>query len=204
MTITADMFVGATVAVVMIVGATMLRKWTHRKSLDAALERRALERDVYSVSWLMFAVGFAQFALAGIPIAVLVLSPNPGLAGYIVFGGMSLGWALFGVWFIRNLRRTSVVFEDRRLVYHDGRRERVLLYDALTSVGTSSGYIVCSGRSEGPRFVIPMQFSGSAMILARLRRICAERANQALQPTPMLVTPRADARVAPSTGVADL
>jgi len=28
--------------------------------------------------------------------------------------------------------------------------------------------------------------------------------NQALQPTPMLVTPRADARVAPSTGVADL
>ena len=34
----------------------------------------------------------------------------------------------------------------------------------------------------------------------------AERtgANQALQPTPMLVTPRADARVAPSTGVADL
>ena len=28
--------------------------------------------------------------------------------------------------------------------------------------------------------------------------------NQALQPTPMLVTPRADARAAPSTGVADL
>ncbi|MCR6657736.1 MAG: GIY-YIG nuclease family protein [Opitutus sp.] len=31
-----------------------------------------------------------------------------------------------------------------------------------------------------------------------------EEPNQALQPTPMLVTPRADARVAPSTGVADL
>jgi hypothetical protein len=31
-----------------------------------------------------------------------------------------------------------------------------------------------------------------------------KRPNQALQPTPMLVTPRADARVAPSTGVADL
>ena len=32
----------------------------------------------------------------------------------------------------------------------------------------------------------------------------SRRPNQALQPTPMLVTPRADARVAPSTGVADL
>ena len=31
-----------------------------------------------------------------------------------------------------------------------------------------------------------------------------EEPNQALQPTPVLVTPRADARVAPSTGVADL
>ena len=31
-----------------------------------------------------------------------------------------------------------------------------------------------------------------------------KRPNQALQPTPVLVTPRADARVAPSTGVADL
>ena len=35
-------------------------------------------------------------------------------------------------------------------------------------------------------------------------RYISDLPNQALQPTPMLVTPRADARVAPSTGVADL
>ena len=34
--------------------------------------------------------------------------------------------------------------------------------------------------------------------------LTSDKPNQALQPTPMLVTPRADARVAPSTGVADL
>ena len=41
-------------------------------------------------------------------------------------------------------------------------------------------------------------------ILSMKSEAVRKRPNQALQPTPMLVTPRADARVAPSTGVADL
>lgn len=38
----------------------------------------------------------------------------------------------------------------------------------------------------------------------RLRRSRKKEPNQTLQPTPLLVTPRADARVAPSSGAADL
>ena len=82
------------------------------------------------------------------------------------------------------------------------------------SVGLAIGLLLYSGIAHGrwsPNLylvvliVVAFWVKRSAdTTIAALRAMDAEAPNQALQPTPMLVTPRADARVAPSTGVADL
>src|SRR3990170_1930364 len=82
-----------------------------------------------------------------------------------------------GVWFLRKLRQTGVEFKDTCLVYRDGRQANELPYYALQSVTTSPGYIICFLEPNGTRFTIPLQFSGNAMILARLRNICKKKAN---------------------------
>ena len=67
----------------------------------------------------------------------------------------------------------------------------------LLSDGSVEGHFAVGGlfsRAKGP----------ALGHLTKVRFAMSRGPNQALQPTPMLVTPRADARVAPSTGVADL
>ncbi len=64
-------------------------------------------------------------------------------------------------------------------------------------------YARVTGSMEAVFFIVPSLVAGLA-IFHGIRLLSERRPNQALQPTPMLVTPRADARVAPSTGVADL
>ena len=170
------MFVGALVTAALVLGGAVLRWRTHNASIEPSARVESFKQEIYRVSWPSFAVGFAQFGIAALPIVILVLSPNPDSAGYVVLVGAALAWGCFGVWYIRKLSRTSVEFKDSHLVYCDGRRSKELAYRALQSVTTSSGYIVCSLAPDGARFVVPLQFSGNSMILARLRSICEETA----------------------------
>jgi len=72
-------------------------------------------------------------------------------------------------------------------------------YDILTDRFMRPAVIAELGLSY-----ILIQFLPLIVFVAFFVPAIRKRPNQALQPTPMLVTPRADARVAPSTGVADL
>ena len=183
MKITPDMFVGPVVMAVMLIGASMIRSHVRRKSSDPRTAEKVLERTIFKVSWAMIAVGFAQFGLAALPVVILIMSPNPGKAGYVVFGGMAALWALFGAWFLRTLLRTSLEFSEHQMIYCDGGRDRVLRYQDLLSVDIFSWHIVCTTVDGRSKFSIPMQFSGSSFIYARLRRICEEWANKRLEGT---------------------
>lgn len=78
----------------------------------------------------------------------------------------------------------------------------MLVYFVISKVMQWSNAASAFSLLTGSAFIF-FYFRGAWATIVH-RRLKAKEANQALQPTPMLVTDRAGARSAPSTGVADL
>jgi hypothetical protein len=82
---------------------------------------------------------------------------------------------------------------------HGSRKERVLKFVRMAPHIDSGSSVHFDGEALRMNPSVTVH-----MIKTTLVKPNEKQTNQALQPTPMLVTPRADARVAPSAGVANL
>ncbi len=169
------------VAIALVAGAqqSLLR----RRSASPDTKRKALSCDVYRASWTSGALGLAMFGLAGLSIAIPILSPNPGRAAYYIFCGLAIPFIALGVHSIRGVFHASVRFGEDRVEVRDGSRIQTVRYNELTSVAIASWQIVC-GRSEGKPLRIPTIFKGNALILARLQSILERMPNKPLHGTP--------------------
>jgi hypothetical protein len=144
--------------------------------------------------------------------ACLVLIENPTTASFVLFSGLflaSLGLVLGGIVVSWRNRKKRYEFVEPTSPWL-----RLLLAAFRIVAGfilTVSGFFmlaVCVARVvHGEGFPVMGFLMGLAIGSFGLKGLIAglkKRPNQALQPTRMLVTDRADARSAPSTRVADL
>jgi hypothetical protein len=156
-----------TVAVLSLIPA-IVRRWVVRKAHDERTIEAALHQRSYRVSWVMIGFCALQFGISVCFFAVAFNLPNPEIGSICFFAALSLAPAFLGALSLRRFLRISVVVADGKLIYQRGNGVSIVELRAIKRVYTSAWLIVME-LEDGRKARVPMLFSGSHRLLARLQ-----------------------------------
>ncbi len=134
---------------------------------------------VFRVKRIHFMWAVLSYIGAALPIIVLLVSPNPGLGGWIAFGSLALGFAAISTAYLAHVLRAHVSIDGTLLRYQEPWRSVEVDLGGVKGVYLSLNYIVLDvGKPR--RVAIPDVFERRHALLDAIAQ--AAQSMKALKP----------------------
>jgi hypothetical protein len=101
--------------------------------------------------------GVLSYLTAFVPVVVLLLSPRPGIGGWMFFGLLALGFASIATAYMAHVLSANVSIQGSKLRYHEPWRSVEVDLAKVKNVYASLNYIVLD-TGEPRRIAIPDVF----------------------------------------------